>query len=95
MQNNYQLINGDCLDEMKNIQDNSVDLILCDLPYGTTDTSKTKKSEQNRLFSWDCVIPLDKLWKQYTRILNKEHGVVVLTADQPLWCCRKGWEKHI
>jgi len=83
MQNNYQLINGDCLDEMKSIQDNSVDLILCDLPYGTTDTSKTKKSEQNRLFSWDCVIPLDELWKQYTRILNKEHGVVVLTADQP------------
>jgi len=78
-----KLIQGDCLEEMKTIQDDSIDLILCDLPYGTTDRSGIMGQEKNRVYEWDCVIPLDKLWKQYKRILNKEHGVVVLTADQP------------
>ena len=83
MQNNYQIYQGDCLKLMKDIEDDSVDLILCDLPYGTTDRHGQKKKNQNRLYSWDVVIPLDKLWKQYKRILNKNHGSVVLTADQP------------
>jgi site-specific DNA-methyltransferase (adenine-specific) len=65
-----QLINGDCLDVMPTIAAGSVDLILCDLPYGTT---------QNK---WDSVIPLDALWAQYWRLL-RPGGVAVLTASQP------------
>ena len=64
------LIQGDCLEEMKNIEDGSIDMILCDLPYGTT---------QNK---WDSIIPLNRLWKQYKRII-KDNGVIVLTAQQP------------
>lgn len=73
---------GDCLVEMDKIDDNSVDLILCDLPYGTTDRQGIKKKGDNRLLAWDTVIPLDKLWEQYKRVL-KPLGAVVLTADQP------------
>jgi len=65
-----ELIQGDCLEKMKDIPDGSIDMILCDLPYGTT------------ACEWDKVLPLDELWKQYKRIL-KEDGVVVLTASQP------------
>ena len=61
---------GDCMELMQHIPDRSVDMILCDLPYGTT------------ACEWDKVLPLDELWKQYKRIL-KEDGVVVLTASQP------------
>lgn len=59
---------GDCLEVMKQIPDKSVDAIICDLPYGTT---------QNK---WDSVIPLDLLWNQYKRICN---GAIVLTAQTP------------
>ncbi len=59
---------GDCLDIMKYIPSNSVDMVLCDLPYGTT---------QNK---WDSVIPLDKLWKEYHRIV-KDNGAIVLTSQ--------------
>lgn len=62
------LIEGDCLKELQRIPMGSIDLILCDLPYGTT---------QNK---WDCLIPLDKLWSQYRRVL-KPRGVVALTAQ--------------
>lgn len=79
MLNFYQ---GDCLKEMDNIPDNSVDLILCDLPYGTTDRSGVESKGSNRLLNWDTVIPLDLLWEQYKRIL-KPLGTVALTADQP------------
>lgn len=58
---------GDCLDVMKRIPDESIDMVLCDLPYGTT---------QNK---WDSVIPLDELWKQYNRIVKK-NGAIVLTS---------------
>jgi len=61
---------GDCLEVMKTLEDNSIDAIICDLPYGTT---------QNK---WDSVIPLDELWKQYKRII-KDNGAVVLTAQTP------------
>jgi len=74
-----QLHHGDCLEVMKGLGHNSVELILADLPYGTTDRKGKKGS---RIFSWDSVIPLDKLWEQYRRIL-KPRGAVVLTADQP------------
>ena len=76
------LFNGDCLVEMNKIQDHSVDLILCDLPYGTTDRSGVENKGENRLLAWDTVIPLDKLWEQYRRLL-KPKGAVVLTSDQP------------
>jgi site-specific DNA-methyltransferase (adenine-specific) len=66
-----QLYYGDCLEHMKRIPDDSVDLVLCDLPYGTT---KCK---------WDTVIPLDALWAHYKRIVKKPTGVVVLFGQQP------------
>ena len=61
---------GDCLELMKEIPDKSIDMILCDLPYGTT---KNK---------WDSVIPLNKLWKQYERII-KDNGAIVLFSQMP------------
>jgi site-specific DNA-methyltransferase (adenine-specific) len=76
-----KLLKGDCLDLMKKIPDNTIDLICCDLPYGTTDTHGTKK-KSNRFLEWDNIIPLDELWLEYKRIL-KPNGVVCLTADQP------------
>lgn len=63
-----QLFEEDCLECMKRIPNESVDMILCDLPYGLT---------QNR---WDCLIPLDLLWEQYERII-KQNGAVVLTSQ--------------
>ncbi len=79
---NTTLYQGDCLEEMKKIADGSVDLILCDLPYGTTDRSGVEGKGDNRLLKWDTVIPLDLLWEQYRRVL-KPLGTVALTADQP------------
>lgn len=64
------LIEGDCLKVMGSIPDKSVNLILCDLPYGTT---------QNK---WDSVIPLDKLWNEYSRILT-DGGAVILMGQGP------------
>lgn len=63
-----QIIEDDCLNVMPNIPDNSIDMILCDLPYGTT---------QNK---WDSVIDLQKLWSEYTRII-KDDGAIVLTSQ--------------
>ena len=77
-----ELYHGDCLEQMLNIPDHSVDLILCDLPYGTTDRSGVESKGSNRLLTWDTVIPLDLLWEQSRRIL-KPLGTVALTADQP------------
>lgn len=62
------LIEGDCIKELKKFPDKSIDLILCDLPYGTT---------QNK---WDSVIPLDQLWEQYHRVI-KNRGAIVLTSQ--------------
>lgn len=61
---------GDCLELMKLVPTNSIDLILCDLPYGTT------------ACKWDAVIPFEPLWEQYLRIA-KESAAIVLTASQP------------
>ena len=61
---------GDCLELMKEIEDKSIDMILCDLPYGTT------------ACKWDTVIPFEPLWEQYKRII-KDNGAIVLTASQP------------
>ena len=61
---------GDCLIEMQKIPDKSIDMILCDLPYGTT------------ACKWDTIIPFEPLWEQYKRII-KDNGAIVLTASQP------------
>ncbi len=63
-----KLLQGDCLELMKDISDKSIDMILCDLPYGVT---------QNK---WDSVIDLKLLWEQYERII-KDNGVICLTAQ--------------
>lgn len=76
-----RLLQGDCLEIMKKIPDGKIDLICCDLPYGTTDSHGGKK-KGNRFLKWDNIIPLDELWQEYKRIL-KPNGVVCLTADQP------------
>jgi len=65
-----ELIQGDCLEKMKDIPDKSIDMILCDLPYGTT------------ACKWDTIIPFEPLWEQYKRII-KDNGAIVLTASQP------------
>lgn len=65
-----RIYNEDCLTAMTQIDNNSIDMILCDLPYGTT---------QNK---WDSIIPFDKLWEQYERII-KPNGAIVLTSQQP------------
>ena len=64
------LILGDCLEKMKDIADKSVDMILADLPYGTT------------ACKWDTIIPFEPLWEQYKRII-KDNGAIILTASQP------------
>jgi site-specific DNA-methyltransferase (adenine-specific) len=66
----YQLYHGDCLEVMNNIQDKSIDAIICDLPYGTT---------RNK---WDIIIPLDQLWEQYKRVI-KDSGAIILNCQQP------------
>lgn len=65
-----KIIHGDCLEVMKYIADGSIDMILCDLPYGTT------------ACKWDTVIPFGALWEQYKRII-KPTGVIALTGSQP------------
>ena len=65
-----QIICGDCLEVMKDMPDKSVDMILCDLPYGTT------------ACKWDTIIPFEPLWEQYKRLI-KDNGAIVLTASQP------------
>lgn len=66
----FKLLQGDCLKLMKELPDKSVDMVLCDLPFGVT---------QN---SWDIVIPFDKLWNEYHRI-SKENAAIVLHCQQP------------
>lgn len=65
-----QIFHGDCLEIMPDFPDKSFDMILCDLPYGTTGNQ------------WDSQIPLDALWLQYERLI-KDNGVIVLTAQTP------------
>jgi len=80
-----KLIHGDCLEEMKKIEDNSIDMILCDLPYGTT------------ACKWDTVINFDLLWKQYKRII-KDNAAIVLFGSQPftskLVCSNIKWFRY-
>ena len=91
--NQIQIKQGDCLELMKEIPDESIDMILCDLPYGTT---KNK---------WDSVLPFDKMWEQYDRII-KENGCIALFADgmfmsdlmqsnKKLWRYNLVWDKEL
>jgi site-specific DNA-methyltransferase (adenine-specific) len=66
-----KLLNGDCLELMKDIPDGSIDMILCDLPYGTTARNK-----------WDCILPYDLLWNEYKRVI-KDNGAICLFAQLP------------
>lgn len=68
--NNIELWCGDCLELMRNIPDKSVDMVLCDLPYGTT------------ACKWDSIIPFEPLWEQYNRII-KDNGAIVLFGSEP------------
>lgn len=68
--NNSILLQGNCLDLMQKIPDNKVDMVLCDLPYGSTS------------IPWDTIIPFDQLWEAYNRIV-KPKGVIVLFGSQP------------
>ena len=65
-----KIYNEDCLQGMKDIPDKSIDMILCDLPYGTT------------ACKWDTIIPFEPLWEQYERVI-KDNGAIVLTSSQP------------
>ncbi len=80
-----EILLGDCLELMKDIPNGSIDMILCDLPYGTT------------ACKWDCVLPLEQLWAEYKRLI-KPNGVIVLTASQPftsvLTCSNLDWFKY-
>ena len=67
---NIELYKGDCLELVKNIPDKSIDMILCDLPYGTT------------ACKWDTVIPFEPLWEQYNRTI-KDNGAIVLFGSEP------------
>jgi len=64
------LMNGDCLERMKEIEDGSVDMVLADPPYGTT------------ACKWDSIIPLEPMWEQLKRVI-KPNGAIVMTASQP------------
>ena len=70
----YNLILGDCLKEMQNIPDESIDMILCDLPYGTT------------ACRWDSVIPFAPMWEQLNRII-KPNGAICLFGNEPFTSC--------
>ena len=65
-----KLLQGDCLELMKSMPDKSVDMVLCDLPYGTTDCK------------WDSVVPIDGLMEQYRRVV-KSNGVIALFGSEP------------
>ena len=65
-----KIINGDCLEVMKDIEDKSIDMILCDLPYGTT------------ACKWDTVIPFNEMWQNLNRII-KPNGAIVLFGSEP------------
>ena len=70
MDKSYKLILGDCLEKMKDIEDKSIDMILCDLPYGTT------------ACKWDVIIPFESLWEQYNRLI-KDNGAIILFGSEP------------
>jgi site-specific DNA-methyltransferase (adenine-specific) len=81
----FWLMQGDCLERMKEIQSGSVDMILADVPYGTT------------ACKWDSIIPLEPMWEQLKRVI-KPNGAIVMTASQPftsvLVCSNLKWFRY-
>ena len=94
---NVQLFNGDCLIEMQNIPDKSVDMILCDLPYGVL-------NKNNPNTAWDRIIPFDKLWEQYERVIKDDGAIVLFSqgmftaqlmmSNPKLWRYNLVWDKQ-
>lgn len=91
-----KIYNEDCLVGMKDIEDKSIDCIICDLPYGVL-------NKGNKHAKWDCPIPFDELWKEYERII-KDNGAIVLfgsgmftaelmTSNKKLWKYNLIWDK--
>ena len=91
-----ELIKGDCLIEMNKISDKTIDLILCDLPYGVLNKSNSNAK-------WDCQIPLTELWQHYERII-KDNGAIILfgsgmftaqlmMSNSKLWRYNLIWDK--
>ncbi len=91
-----KIYNEDCLEGMKRIPDGSVDCIICDLPYEVL-------NKGNKHAEWDRIIPFDKLWSQYERII-KDTGAIVLfaqgmftaklmTSNEQLWRYNLVWQK--
>ena len=80
-----KIYEGDCLDLLKDVEDASIDMVLCDLPYGTT------------MNKWDSIIPLDRLWEQYERII-KPQGVIALSSQgmftAKLMLSKEKWFKY-
>lgn len=80
-----EILLGDCLELMKDIPNASIDMILCDLPYGTT------------ACKWDAIIQFDKMWEQYKRII-KDNGAICLFGSQPfstdLVCSNREWFRY-
>ena len=70
IKDNYRLLLGDCLTRMKEIPDGSVDMVLCDPPYGMTQCR------------WDTIIPFESLWEQYNRII-KQNGAICSFGSEP------------
>ena len=91
-----RLYQGDCLDVMNEIEDNSIDMILCDLPYGVL-------NKDNDSAGWDSVLPMDRLWKHYLRITKNESAIVlfgqgmftanVMLSNPNMWRYNLIWEK--
>lgn len=81
----YEIYHDDCLVKMKEIPDKSIDMILCDLPYGTTDAK------------WDLCLPMSELWDQYVRVI-KDNCVIVLFGQEPfsskLRLSNESWYKY-
>ena len=93
MPNKCKLINGECIKEMNNIKDKSIDLICCDLPY-----SMTK-------MNWDCLIPFNELWEQYDRIIKDDGNIVLfssggftidlINSNRKLYKYKLIWKKNV
>lgn len=86
----YQLYQGDCLEIMKNISDKSIDMILCDLPYGTIKGITLKSYDRDKT-SWDIRLDTESLFREYEKILRPK-GTIVLFSQEPYTNQLRGFE---
>ena len=99
-----ELFNGDCLKELTKIKSGSIDLILCDPPYGTVKNLILGKGSESKT-QWDTVIDREKMWEQINRVL-RVNGICILFGQEPFsnslinskpsnmnFCYRLIWEK--